>query len=73
MEDNRENIDLADRTSRPIHHGELALMFQRFKIMLDEDEFNEIAGFTPAQDLEMIEEFIIQENFRRDIFPKNKN
>jgi len=59
MKDNRENIDLENRTSRPLHYGELTTILMRFQIMLEEEP-----------DRYTLEEFIIQENFRRDIFPK---
>ena len=45
--------------SRPIHFDELCIILERFKIML-EDEPERYS----------IEEFIMQENFRRDLFKK---
>ena len=74
MKDNRPNTDIQDKTSRPIHHSELALMFQRFVMMLDEDKPLEgVEDENGAEALKVINEFIIQENFRRVLFPRDED
>lgn len=46
-----------EQVSRPIGHGELGLILTRFKIMMEEEP-----------DRFTVEEFIEQENFRRNLF-----
>jgi hypothetical protein len=52
-------VSYESKLTRPLTFSELALILTRFQIMLDE---------TP--DRYSIEEFIQQEDYRRELFPK---
>lgn len=53
-----EKLAYGSKKSRPIQFSELCLMLARFEIMLKEEP-----------DRYTIEEFVQQEDFRRDLFP----
>jgi len=63
--DEKSTIEIAneysDKKSRPLLFNELTLILARFQIMLEEDSNR----YT-------IEEFLRQEDLRRDMFPKKK-